>query len=185
MSNSINEIRSAADDSLLLAMALSISPVASFTIRFGRANTLLIEQRESQARMQTALSLLEGLVSQSRRIWPWWNSSQTQSRALSLVAALVAAGIWYEIDTALWLLRVLSKSTSEYGLAQPVSHPSKGAMPFFDIRNPHYQVQCGGHSVRKGLKHALSKRQTFHHHRSSLSSEYGLTMALANFYGYS
>ena len=102
LSNSINEITSIADDSLLLAIALSISSVTAFTSRFGdrptRSSDMVFEeQRGNPARMQTALSNLEDLVAQSRRPRPWWKSSQTQTYVLSLFAAFVGVGVWYEV----------------------------------------------------------------------------------------
>ena len=102
MSNSINEITSIADDSLLLATILSMSSVTAFITRFGdrpirSSNTVFEEQRGSHAHIQTALSVLGDLICESYRPRPWWKSGQTQSLVFSVVAALVGAGVWYEV----------------------------------------------------------------------------------------
>ena len=63
MSNSINEITSIADESVILALALSVTSITAFSRRFGdgpsrSTGTLFGEQGGKEIRIQTALSIL-------------------------------------------------------------------------------------------------------------------------------
>ena len=102
MSNSINEITSIADESLLLAIALSITSITAFFRRFGdgpsrSTGTFFEEQGGKDVRIQAALSILKDAMSQTPKPLPWWYCSQTHIYVLSLVAIALAAVIWYEV----------------------------------------------------------------------------------------
>ena len=102
MSNSINEITSIADESVVLAIALSITSITTFNSRFGNSpkllsDTIFEKQKWGHTRTETALSILKDLRAQSRRFHPWWQSSQMQIYALSIIAVAIGAGIWYEV----------------------------------------------------------------------------------------
>ena len=102
MSNSISEITSIADESIFLATALSICSTTAFNLRFGdRSNrsydVFFEEKRGSHARVQTALSILEDLLAQSRKLRPWWQSSKMQIYALTFIAVVAGAGVWSEV----------------------------------------------------------------------------------------
>ena len=102
MSNSISEITSIADESVFLAIALSISSTTAFNSRFGDrpkwpSNSSFKKQREHHARIQTALSNLEDLLAQPRRPYPWWRSSKMQIYASILIAVVIGAAVWYEV----------------------------------------------------------------------------------------
>ena len=102
MSNSINEVTSIADESVILAITLSIASTTAFNSRFGDrskrlSDTLLEEQREGRARIQTALSILKDLMAKSRRPRLWWQNSKLQVCAASLITVGVGVGVWYEV----------------------------------------------------------------------------------------
>lgn len=102
MSNSIYEITSIADESVFLAIALSMSSVTTFNSRFGYrtkrlSDAIFEEQRVGHARIQAALPILEDLIAQSQRSRPLWQSSKIQIYALSIIVVAVGAGVWYEV----------------------------------------------------------------------------------------
>lgn len=102
MSNSINETTSIADESLILAVVLSMSSITAFTRRFGDrskrlSETIFEDYKEGHAQIQSAVSALERLISQSRISHPWWKGGDTQIYASSFVAIVVGAGVWYEV----------------------------------------------------------------------------------------
>ena len=80
MSNSINEVTSIADESVLLAIALSITSITAFFRRFGdgpsrSTGTFFEEPGGKDARIQAALSILKNATSQIPKPLPWWQSS--------------------------------------------------------------------------------------------------------------
>ena len=102
MSNSINEITSIADESVILALALSVTSITAFSRRFGdgpsrSTGTLFEEQGGKEIRIQTALSILKDARSRTPKPRPWWQSTKTQIYVLSLVAITLGAAIWYEV----------------------------------------------------------------------------------------
>lgn len=102
MSNSIYEITSIADESVFLAIALATSSTTTFSSRFGErpkrpSDTLFKKPRGRHARIQTALSVLEDLLAQSRRPCRWWQSSKIQVYVLILIAFFIGALVWYEV----------------------------------------------------------------------------------------
>lgn len=102
LSNSIEETTSIADESILLAIALSMSSVTAFTRRFGdrpkRFSDIVFDgQSESHARIQTVVSIVEDLIAQSHTKSPWWKSNKAQLYSCSIVALFVGAGVWYEV----------------------------------------------------------------------------------------
>ena len=103
MSNSINEITSIADESVVLAIALSITSITAFFRRFGdgpsrsTGNTFFEEQGGKEIRIQAALSILKDATSRSPVPRPWWRSSTAHLYLLSLVALTLGAVIWYEV----------------------------------------------------------------------------------------
>ena len=79
MSNSINEITSIADESVLLAIALSITSITAFFRRFGDGpgrstgtSTFFEEQGRKDVSIQAALSILKDAMSQTPKPLPWW-----------------------------------------------------------------------------------------------------------------
>ena len=102
MSNSINEITSIADESVVLAIALSITSITAFFRRFGdgtgrSTGTFLEEQGGKEFRVQAALSILRDAMSRTRKSLPWWRRSGMHIHVLSLVAITLGAMIWYEV----------------------------------------------------------------------------------------
>lgn len=102
MSNSINEIATVADESVVFAVTLSLTSITTFNMRFwnipSRLPDVIFErQKWDRTRTETVLSLLEELRARSRRSRPWWQSSQMQIYALSILVIAIAAGIWYEV----------------------------------------------------------------------------------------
>ena len=102
MSNSINEITSIADESVLLAIALSITSITAFFRRFGdgpsrSTGTFFEEQGGKDVRIQAALSILKDAMSPTPKPLPWWQSSKMHIYVLTLIAITLAAVIWYEV----------------------------------------------------------------------------------------
>ena len=102
MSNSINEITSLADESLVLAIALSVTTTTAFLSRFGDgpvrlSGTFFEEQREKDIRIQAAISVLKDVMPRNLRLLPWWQSSKIHGHILSLIAVFLGAMIWYEV----------------------------------------------------------------------------------------
>ena len=102
MSNSINEITSIADESVLLAIALSITSITAFFRRFGdgpsrSTGTFSEEQGGKDVRIQAALSILKDAMSPTPKPLPWWQSSKMHIYVLTLIAITLAAVIWYEV----------------------------------------------------------------------------------------
>ena len=102
MSNSIHEITTIADQSVVFAATLSLTSITTFNMRFWNRSSRLPDiiferQKWDRTRTETALSLLEELRAQSRKSRPWWQSSQMQIHALSILVIALGAGIWYEV----------------------------------------------------------------------------------------
>lgn len=102
MSNSINEITTVADQSVVFAVTLSLTSITTFNLRFwdfpSRLPDIIFErQKWDFTRAETALSLLAELRARSRKSRPWWQSSQMQIYALSILVIASGAGIWYEV----------------------------------------------------------------------------------------
>lgn len=102
LSNSINETTAIADESVVLAIALSVSSITAFNRRFGDrpdrlTDTVFERESDGHPRIQTALSILGGLIAQSWMSRRWWKGSEAQLHTSSPVAVLVGAGVWYEV----------------------------------------------------------------------------------------
>ena len=102
MSNSIDEIAFVADESVFLAMALSVSSIATFNSRFGNntkrlSHTLFDDLTPSPPLLETASSRIHDLASQSGRQGPLWHHHTFQSGVLGLVIIGIGAGVWYEV----------------------------------------------------------------------------------------
>ena len=102
MSNSIQETISIADESVILAVALSVSSITAFNSRFGdrmeRLSDILLKEREwGHTNIQMALLVLENMMAEARKPRPWWQKSNTQIYATSLIALVLGAGVWYEV----------------------------------------------------------------------------------------
>ena len=102
MSNSINEITSIADESVILAIALSITSITAFFRRFGdgpsrSTGTFFEEQGGKDVRIQAALSILKGAMSRTPKPLSWWQGSTIHIYVPSLVAITLGAVIWYEV----------------------------------------------------------------------------------------
>ncbi len=102
MSNSIQETISIADESVILAVALSVSSITAFNSRFGdrmeRLSDILHKEREwGHTNIQMALLVLENMMAEARKPRPWWQRNNTQIYATSLIALILGAGVWYEI----------------------------------------------------------------------------------------
>ena len=98
MSNSIDELVALSDDSLLLAIALSVSSVTSFNLRLGDRREDIFDAF-SNDRIQVLCSKIEECVEHSqapRR--PWWRGGNATLLYLcSFVAFIIAAGVWYQV----------------------------------------------------------------------------------------
>ncbi|KAK0515084.1 hypothetical protein JMJ35_002463 [Cladonia borealis] len=102
MSNSIQETISIADESVLLAVALSVSSITAFNSRFGdrveRLSDILSKEKEwGHTNIHTALWALENMMAEARKPHPWWQNNNMQIYATSLVALVLGAGVWYEV----------------------------------------------------------------------------------------
>lgn len=102
MSNSIHEITTIADQSVVFAATLSLTSITTFNMRFWNRSSRLPDiiferQKWDRTRTETVLSLLEELRAQSRKPRPWWQRSQMQIQALSILMIGLGAGIWYEV----------------------------------------------------------------------------------------
>ena len=102
MSNSIQETISIADESVILAVALSLSSITSFNSRFGdrleRLSDILFKEKEwGHTNIHLALWDLERMMAEARNPRPWWQKNNTQIYATSLIALVLGAGIWYEV----------------------------------------------------------------------------------------
>lgn len=101
MSNSIQETISIADESVILAVALSLSSITAFNSRFGdrleRLSDFLFKEREwGHTNIHTALWAMESIMAEARKSHPWWQRNNTQIYATSLIALVLGAGVWYE-----------------------------------------------------------------------------------------
>lgn len=102
MSNSIDEITAVADQSVIFAVTLSLTSITAFNMRLWNSprrlpDIIFERQKWDRTRTETALSLLKEFRAQSRRSRPWWQSSQMQIYALSILVIAIGAGIWYEV----------------------------------------------------------------------------------------
>lgn len=159
MSNSIGEITSIADESVLLAVALATSSTTAFSSRFGDtpkrpSDTLFKKPRERHARIQTAMSILEDVVARSRRPCPWWQSSKLQVYVTILIAFFIGALVWYEVyqitryGVVVFACPVKSNIGVWVGLSQLLALLNVGCRSFlFDIRTIH--VRTGDAGLRR------------------------------------
>ena len=102
MSNSIQETISIADESVILAVALSLSSITAFNSRFGdrleRLSDILFKEKEwGHTNIHTALWALENMMAEARKPHPWWQENNAQIYATSLIALVLGAGVWYEV----------------------------------------------------------------------------------------
>ena len=102
MSNSIDEIMAMADESKVLAIALSIVSITAFNYRFGdgptrSSSTFFEEQRGKDVRIQAALSVLKDVMPRNPKPLHWWQKSKMQIYGLSLIAFFSGGLIWYEV----------------------------------------------------------------------------------------
>lgn len=104
MSNSIDELVSVADESTLLAAALSISNVTPFISRFGGTRSKwTLERVFSQPHWDSANfarawnNLRELIKSEGEQPMRWFNYSRTQVHVFMSVAICLAALVWYEV----------------------------------------------------------------------------------------
>lgn len=156
MSNRINEISSLADESVLLSIALSVSSITAFNSRFGdrptqMSDTFFEVRRGSPASLRTAEATLNDLVAQSRLSRPWWQSSRLQTYALSLVAIVLGAGVWYEVYQITIYGVVTFACPVQYNIAIWVALSQLLALLnvlcrsfLFDIRTVHLKARATG-----------------------------------------
>ena len=102
MSNSIDEMAFVADESVFLAIALSVSSIATFNSRFGHntkrlSDSLFDEQISSATLLETVSMRIHDLASQSWRRGPLWHHHKVQSGILGFVVIGIGAGVWYEV----------------------------------------------------------------------------------------
>ena len=102
MSNSIQETISIADESVILAVALSLSSITAFNSRFGdrleRLSDVLFKEKEwGHTNIHMALWALEDMMTEARKSRPWWQKNNTQIYATSLFALVLGVGVWYEV----------------------------------------------------------------------------------------
>ena len=98
MSNSIDEIVALSDDSLLLAITLSVSSVTSFNLRLGDRREDIFDTF-SNDRVQLLCSKIEECVEHSQvPRKPWWErGNATLPYICGIVAFIIAAGVWYQV----------------------------------------------------------------------------------------
>ena len=102
MSNSIQETISIADETVLLAVALSASSITAFNTRFGdrveRLSDILLKEKEwGHTTIHTALWALENMMVKARKPHPWWQNNNMQIHATSLVTLVLGTGVWDEV----------------------------------------------------------------------------------------
>ena len=102
MSNSIQETISIADESVILAVALSLSSITAFNSRFGdrleQLSDILFKEKEwGHTNIHTALWALENLMAEARKPHRWWQKNNAQIYATSLIALIWGAGVWNEV----------------------------------------------------------------------------------------
>ena len=102
MSNSIQETISIADESVLLAVALSLFFITAFNSRFRdrleRLSDILFKEKEwGHTNTHTALWALENMMAEARKPHRWRQNNNAQIYATSLIALILEAGVWYEV----------------------------------------------------------------------------------------
>lgn len=104
LSNSINEVSSIADESILLAVTLSLSSVTAFNYRFrDKTNTpsdpIFTKPSVGSDRPQAAWAKLESVMSNTEKKGPipWWLRWNTCKYAMCLILFALSASIWYEV----------------------------------------------------------------------------------------
>lgn len=104
LSNSINEVSSIADKSILLAVVLSLSSVTAFNYRFRDksdtpSDAIFTESSVGSDRPQAAWAKLENLMLNTEKKGPisWWLRRNTYYYAICLILFAFSASIWYEI----------------------------------------------------------------------------------------
>ena len=102
MSNSIQETISIADESVILAVASSVSSITAFNLRFGdrleRLSDVMFKETEwGHTNIQMALLALENMMAEARKPRPWWQKNNTLVYVTSLIALVLGAGVWYEV----------------------------------------------------------------------------------------
>ena len=104
LSNSINEVSSIADESVLLAVALSLSSVTAFNYRFRDKNTassdtIFAESSLDSDRSYEAWVKLKNIVlnAEGEGGMPWWRRWMTRNYAMCVVLYALSALVWYEV----------------------------------------------------------------------------------------
>ena len=104
-SNSINEVSSIADESTILAIALSLTSVTAFNHRFREktnesSHSIFTDASVGSEAAPVAWERLKSLIlnaAKGKEI-SWWQRWNTLSYALCLMLLLLSALIWYEIQ---------------------------------------------------------------------------------------
>lgn len=104
LSNSINEVSSVADKSILLAIALSLSSVTAFNARFrdnGDTSTraIFVESNVGSNQSQVAWANLKDLMLSTgrKRPGPRWLGWKIRNYAMCLMLLTLCALVWYEV----------------------------------------------------------------------------------------
>ncbi|KAG8527109.1 uncharacterized protein KY384_008538 [Bacidia gigantensis] len=104
MSNSIDEITAIADESILLAITISLSSVTVFSSRLGDSTTALkpSSQHLHAVNLQTARDNIVELLKQnkpkhSESLWNRWGNTRTQDAVIGLIMIGASTQIWYQL----------------------------------------------------------------------------------------
>lgn len=106
LSNSIHEVAATADESIVLAVALSLSSVTAFISRFGhmplRASETFFGEKDENRKAERLRGIWEKIEKQVEKIkgqgrTPWWWHRNLNIGVLYILLLALSAGIWYEI----------------------------------------------------------------------------------------
>ena len=106
LSNSIHEVAATADESIVLAVALSISSVTAFTSRFGdmpvRASEAFFGEKDESRKAERLRGTWEKIEKHIEKVkgqgrTPWWRHRRLKVGVLYILLLALSAGIWYEV----------------------------------------------------------------------------------------
>ena len=106
LSNSIHEVAAIADESIVLAVALSLSSVTAFTSRFGdvpvRASEGFFGEKDENRKAERLRGMWEKIEKHMEKVkgqglTPWWRHRRLKVGMLYILLLALSAGIWYEV----------------------------------------------------------------------------------------
>ncbi|KAK3173594.1 hypothetical protein OEA41_006926 [Lepraria neglecta] len=106
LSNSIHEVAATADESIVLAVALSLSSVTAFTSRFGdmpvRASEAFFGEKDENRKVERLRGTWENIEKHMEKIkgqgrTPWSRHRRLKAGVLYILLLALSAGIWYEV----------------------------------------------------------------------------------------